>query len=419
MKSIFQMFCSLSCLAQQGMDYLLIPDIEDEKLAALRTMEENIPKFKKRTKETSPGSDSGIGMSQDDDEDDCDDGFTDFQVLNDRFRKTFYYGPKTSCTGCSWPLTQLVAENFSSVPLAYDSDPAGCLFVSSTSRDLGLHPASIIYALTYLDHLPKRFNKSRHSSARFLSTSELFISSIVVASKILYDVGEEYDVYNKHWAEECDLTLEEFNKLETQLCLLLKWKISPSKDEFFKKLSKVEAILACREARKRKTEMTYSEINSVSNVCVNRNVVQDFIGYLMKSIATLSASYLTCIVMLSAIASGIGNVDKPAEKGDVLLKNVNRQTIVGENITRVDVGVSNEDDNSYKFIEDSEENIPDSKDIESLFFYVRTCLDALEDGNRNISGFNYIPVVEQLVIPLSVRRITSNLAFKDRNLLTA
>lgn len=165
--------------------------------------------------------------------------------------------------------------------------------------------------------------------------------------------------------------------------------------------------------------MTYSEINSVSNVCVNRNVVQDFIGYLMKSIATLSASYLTCIVMLSAIASGIGNVDKPAEKGDVLLKNVNRQTIVGENITRVDVGVSNEDDNSYKFIEDSEENIPDSKDIESLFFYVRTCLDALEDGNRNISGFNYIPVVEQLVIPLSVRRITSNLAFKDRNLLTA
>lgn len=53
--------------------------------------------------------------------------------------------------------------------------------------------------------------------------SDLYLSSLVVASKYLHDDGDEEFVYNDEWAASASMSRQRLNRLELQILAMLVW----------------------------------------------------------------------------------------------------------------------------------------------------------------------------------------------------
>ena len=75
------------------------------------------------------------------------------------------------------------------------------------TRDTCASPTSLVLALMYLDRL-------RSSNSKYLgsiSSTDLFLVSLMVASKYLYDDGEEDEVFNEEWATSGNIITQWFS----------------------------------------------------------------------------------------------------------------------------------------------------------------------------------------------------------------
>lgn len=82
--------------------------------------------------------------------------------------------------------------------------------VSRIRRRACITPCSLMLAVVYLDQL-------RHRNPEYLasvSPCELFLVSMLVASKFLYDDGQEDEVFNGEWAASAGMDLRDLNLLE-------------------------------------------------------------------------------------------------------------------------------------------------------------------------------------------------------------
>ncbi|KAH6944154.1 hypothetical protein HPB50_002059 [Hyalomma asiaticum] len=85
-------------------------------------------------------------------------------------------------------------------------------YASSVSRRACITPCSMMLAMVYLDQL-------RHKNPQYMtsvSSCDLFLVSMLVASKFLYDDGEEDEVFNNEWAASANMELKDLNVLERE-----------------------------------------------------------------------------------------------------------------------------------------------------------------------------------------------------------
>ncbi len=71
-------------------------------------------------------------------------------------------------------------------------------------------PASLVVALLYLD----RLRTANPTYLGTVSSTDLFLVSLMVASKFLNDDGEDDEVFNDEWAEAAGMELKELNRCE-------------------------------------------------------------------------------------------------------------------------------------------------------------------------------------------------------------
>ena len=69
--------------------------------------------------------------------------------------------------------------------------------VNHLSKNLCATPTALIVSLIYLERLRAK-NQSFLTS---VSSADLFLVTLMLASKFLHDDGEEDEVYNEEWAE--------------------------------------------------------------------------------------------------------------------------------------------------------------------------------------------------------------------------
>ncbi|NWI21797.1 CNPD1 protein, partial [Crypturellus soui] len=77
-------------------------------------------------------------------------------------------------------------------------------------REACISPCSMMLALVYIERL-------RHRNPEYLqqiSSSDLFLISMMVASKYLYDEGEEEEVFNDEWGAAGKVDVQTVNTLE-------------------------------------------------------------------------------------------------------------------------------------------------------------------------------------------------------------
>lgn len=160
-------------------------------------------------------------------------------------------------------------------------------YASSVSRSASISPCSVVLALIYMEKL-KQQNPEYLASA---SSCDLFLVSMMVASKYLFDDGEDEEVFNGDWAISGELELSKLNKLELEFLSAIDWRLHVKPAEFFRKLKLIETLVAWKETRKRRYDgqYTYHDLVCLESMLDWRTVSENLIKIIAVTCLTYSA----------------------------------------------------------------------------------------------------------------------------------
>lgn len=215
-----------------------------------------------------------------------------YSELSERLRKTLYYGILPKVESSSLSLTNVIVEKFGENDdlflerLCFD-------FAADLSRDACLSPCSLVLAMIYLDRLCKK-NPNYVSS---IPSSQLFLISVMVASKFLNDEGEEDEVFNTDWANSAKMDIKELNKLEREFLTAIDWSLFVDEEDFSETLSQIECKVAKRESLKRGW-LTYTDMDILAQHKLLVDSWQLVLDYFVNVSVTCMAAYLASFATL-------------------------------------------------------------------------------------------------------------------------
>jgi len=201
--------------------------------------------------------------------------FPDHDELNDRLSKSLYYGRETpSCDRFSLPITELCVDYFNIA--GFDTTLTGksdlqitksrldrldVARAAAVSRETCASPTSLVLALVYLERLRGSNPTYLHS----VSSADLFLVSLLVASKLIHDDGEEDEVFNEDWATSAGMEKKDLNRLEIEFLSNIDWNCHVSPKKFEKMTDRLEKSVIKRQIDKRHGGWTtYSDIYVLS-----------------------------------------------------------------------------------------------------------------------------------------------------------
>jgi len=222
----------------------------------------------------------------------------DFEETSERFTKSLYYGRASNNDRLSLPVTELCVSSFNNLGLEDLETKLDRLDVSRAAeitRETCASPTSLVLAFMYLDRL-------RSSNTKYLSTissTDLFLVSLMVASKYLYDDGEEDEVFNDEWATSGNLEKKELNRLELEFLSAIDWNIYVSPDDYEITTQQLEWAVAAKEVENRPGGWTtYTDINVLSRNLELIKLWQVLYEYTIKVTAVCAFAYAASLMTM-------------------------------------------------------------------------------------------------------------------------
>ncbi|KAL0120524.1 hypothetical protein PUN28_008328 [Cardiocondyla obscurior] len=207
-----------------------------------------------------------------------------------RIRKSLYYSKLPVINCLSLPVTELAAELFTEVKSGHTLDKLDVEEASRISRNACVSPCSLVLALLYIERLKNCNPEYLHQVA----PSELFLVSLMVASKFLHDDGEEDEVFNKEWANSGQVTISRMNKLEKDFLAAIDWTVLVQHQDFWERLQQLEKNVAYREVHKRRW-CTYTELSCLMNSVQLIRIAQTLISVSSICLATYAVGLATLL----------------------------------------------------------------------------------------------------------------------------
>jgi len=227
--------------------------------------------------------------------------FPAHDALSDRFCKTLYYGKQPASDRPSLSFTNIAVDEFTNVGLDALGEKLGRLDMTRAAditRNACAGPNSLVLALLYLDKLRKR----NPDYLTTVSSADLFLVSLMVASKFLHDDGEEDEVFNDEWASSGGIDTKELNRLELSFLSALDWRIYVENQEFEQAVEKVETDIALKEVSRRGWA-SYTDLDVLSTNTELQNLWSVFISYTVKMTAVCVTAYAAGLLSLLGTAA--------------------------------------------------------------------------------------------------------------------
>lgn len=125
----------------------------------------------------------------------------------------------------------------------------------------------------------------------------------MIASKFLFDDGEENEVYNDDWAESADIEVKKLNRLEREFLAALDWSCYVNSETFLEQLTRIEALITFNQCHKRGwSELTYNELVTLLNHPSIEKETYEFLvtclDYIVKITVVASVTYAAAILTL-------------------------------------------------------------------------------------------------------------------------
>lgn len=216
------------------------------------------------------------------------------QKLSERVRKRLYYGldKDVSLDALSGPVTDIAVEFFQkSAP-----SPIRKLhkkYAAHVAREACISPCAMMLALVYIERL-------RHRNPEYLqkiSSSDLFLISMMVASKYLYDEGEEEEVFNDEWGTAGKMDVQTINGLEMNFLNAIDWSLFTEPSDVFDILSHLETTIAEREGLRRGW-FTYTDLCVLLEQSSWNQTLTAIYLHFTKICCLIALVYLTAVAAL-------------------------------------------------------------------------------------------------------------------------
>ncbi|XP_050532654.1 uncharacterized protein LOC126900766 [Daktulosphaira vitifoliae] len=108
-------------------------------------------------------------------------------------------------------------------------------YTDSEDESPYVYTCSFVLAIMYFE----RLKLSNPAYLNSINSSELFLISLLVASKYLHDDGELDSAINSEWAIAYGISLKEINQMEKEYLSAMNWQFYISKEEFSKRYKKI------------------------------------------------------------------------------------------------------------------------------------------------------------------------------------
>nr|XP_002156585.3 unnamed protein product [Hydra vulgaris] len=211
-----------------------------------------------------------------------------------RLQKSLYCGKENDfCDSSSLPLTDVAV----SMVLDISTCPRRKLthrYASSLTRQLVISPCALMMGILYTEKL-------RQSNPCYLvrvSSADLYVVAMMVASKFLIDEGEDDEVLNDEWAEAAGLGVSTVNKLERDFLDAMNWKVYVSPSEFLSFCDKVESKIALKCGLKRGW-FSYTDLSHLLLASKHQKVLTEILHNTIKVIGSCVFMYSISISLLA------------------------------------------------------------------------------------------------------------------------
>ncbi|XP_030011209.1 protein CNPPD1 [Sphaeramia orbicularis] len=240
------------------------------------------------------------------------------QKLTERVRKRLYYGldKDVSLDALSCPVTDIAVEIFQkSAP-----SPIRKLqkkYAAHVAREACISPCAMMLALVYIERL-------RHRNPEYLqkiSSSDLFLISMMVASKYLYDEGEEEEVFNDEWGAAGKLDVQTVNTLEMNFLNAIEWSLFTEPNDFFDILGQLETSIAERQGMKRGW-FTYTDLCVLLEQTAWSQALTAIYQHFTKVSCMIGLVYLTSVAGLIATSTVLHQLSLARSGQSLLLPQV-------------------------------------------------------------------------------------------------
>ncbi|XP_076021554.1 protein CNPPD1 [Genypterus blacodes] len=234
------------------------------------------------------------------------------QQLTERVRKRLYYGldldldRDASLDVLSCPVTDIAVEIFQkSAP-----SPIRKLqrkYAAHVAREACISPCAMMLALVYIERL-------RHRNPEYLqkiSSSDLFLISMMVASKYLYDEGEEEEVFNDEWGAAGKMDVQTVNKLEMNFLNAMDWSLFTEPSDVFDALSQLETSIAERQGMRRGW-FTYTDLCVLLEQSSWRQALTAIYQHFTKVSCLVGLVYLTSVAGLIVSSAVLQQLSLPS-----------------------------------------------------------------------------------------------------------
>ncbi|XP_069792019.1 protein CNPPD1 isoform X3 [Narcine bancroftii] len=168
-------------------------------------------------------------------------------------------------------------------------------YAAHVAREACISPCAMMLALVYIERL-------RHRNPEYLqqiSSSDLFLISMMIASKYLYDEGEEEEVFNDEWGAAGKLDVQVVNSLEMNFLRAIDWNLYVNTQEFFELLSRLEGRVAESQGLKRGW-FTYTDLCVLLEQALWQQVFTELYQHVVKVACMLGLVYLTSVAGIIA-----------------------------------------------------------------------------------------------------------------------
>ncbi|XP_060079434.1 protein CNPPD1-like [Ylistrum balloti] len=216
----------------------------------------------------------------------------DHEEFAERLRKTLYYGKTPSTDRPSLPLTEITVEYLQEA-CPRQLGKLDTYTAATTSRQACMSPCSIMMSMLYV----KRLKTRNPAYLQQISSSDLFLISVMMASKFLYDEGIDDEVFNDEWAASADLETEEVNEMERQFLSAIDWQLFVKPNEFYDILHDLERRIALRQARDRGW-FTYTDLMVLSEDPEIARLVAFLSQEISKVVMVSSFAYLASVLTM-------------------------------------------------------------------------------------------------------------------------
>ncbi|XP_013409765.1 protein CNPPD1 [Lingula anatina] len=216
------------------------------------------------------------------------------EKLTERLRKTLYFGKLPGTDRPSLPLTEIAVNFFQ------DAAPRGLGRIdmesaAAVSRHACMSPSGMMTGMLYVERL-------KHKNPQYLqkiSSSDLFLISVLMASKFMYDEGVDDEVLNDEWAASANLELEDLNELERDFLAALDWHLFVKPEEFQAVVASLEQRIALSQGIDRGWFSYTDLLVLLENKKWMQNIKQ-VINEVSKVIAVCSIAYVLSVATVAA-----------------------------------------------------------------------------------------------------------------------